>query len=76
MPAPGGRNARTSAVLPPLLYVLGVAWVLLYPVLNVSTGELKCRGTFFSENALIARSSKPLIAADQVRFCARQTILL
>ena len=38
--------------LPPLLYALGLIWVLLFPAVTISTGELKMRGTYFSENAL------------------------
>ena len=38
-----------------LAYLLGIAWVFLFPVACLSTGELKCRGTYMSENALLSR---------------------
>ncbi|KAE9003499.1 hypothetical protein PR003_g17936 [Phytophthora rubi] len=34
-------------------YVLGLIWLLLHPAVTVTTGELKCRGTYMSENALL-----------------------
>ncbi|KDO33112.1 hypothetical protein SPRG_01924 [Saprolegnia parasitica CBS 223.65] len=33
--------------------LLGVTWLLLHPIATVTTGELKCRQTYFSENALL-----------------------
>jgi len=35
-----------------LFFCLGVLWILLFPAVTVSTGELKCRGMFVDENAL------------------------
>ncbi|KAF4046192.1 Gaa1-like GPI transamidase component [Phytophthora infestans] len=34
-------------------YVLGLIWLFLHPAITVTTGELKCRGTYMSENALL-----------------------
>ncbi|KAG1685026.1 hypothetical protein DVH05_009767 [Phytophthora capsici] len=34
-------------------YILGIIWLLLHPAITVTTGELKCRGTYMSENALL-----------------------
>ncbi|KAG6617494.1 uncharacterized protein IUM83_02531 [Phytophthora cinnamomi] len=34
-------------------YALGLLWLLLHPAVTVTTGELKCRGTYMSENALL-----------------------
>ncbi|KAG3195110.1 hypothetical protein PC129_g24864, partial [Phytophthora cactorum] len=34
-------------------YVLGLIWLLLHPAITVTTGELKCRRTYMSENALL-----------------------
>jgi hypothetical protein len=65
--APCGMFTRSvGGLLSVLLFAAGLVWVLLYPVMNVTTGELKCRGTFYDENALIARSSKPFIGASEV----------
>jgi hypothetical protein len=35
---------------------LGAIWVLLHPAVTVTTGELKPRGTYISENALLVDS--------------------
>ncbi|KAL4133898.1 hypothetical protein PRIC2_004214 [Phytophthora ramorum] len=34
-------------------YILGLFLLLLHPAVTVTTGELKCRGTYMSENALL-----------------------
>ncbi|CAI5727208.1 unnamed protein product [Hyaloperonospora brassicae] len=34
-------------------YVLGLFWLLLHPAVTITTGELKCRNTYMSENALL-----------------------
>ncbi|TDH66212.1 hypothetical protein CCR75_005437 [Bremia lactucae] len=34
-------------------YLLGLLWLLLHPAITITTGELKCRGTYMSENALL-----------------------
>ncbi|CEG42811.1 uncharacterized protein PHALS_13056 [Plasmopara halstedii] len=34
-------------------YILGILWLLLHPAITITTGELKCRGTYISENALL-----------------------
>ncbi|CAH0516539.1 unnamed protein product [Peronospora belbahrii] len=34
-------------------YILGLLWLLLHPAITITTGELKCRGTYMSENALL-----------------------
>ena len=41
-----------------LLLLLGIAWLFLFPLVTITTGELKTRGTYFSENGL-----QPLSAA-------------
>ncbi|GBG31609.1 Glycosylphosphatidylinositol anchor attachment 1 protein [Hondaea fermentalgiana] len=35
-----------------VLFLAGLIWVGLFPLVCITTGELKCRGTYFSENAL------------------------
>uniref|UniRef100_A0A7S2RRP3 Glycosylphosphatidylinositol anchor attachment 1 protein n=1 Tax=Mucochytrium quahogii TaxID=96639 RepID=A0A7S2RRP3_9STRA len=44
----GGNSVAFGVVF----YILGVVWVFLFPVVCITTGESKCRGTYFSENAL------------------------
>ena len=41
-----------------VLYGLGVLWMFLFPLVCISTGELKPRGTYMSENALLPGSNK------------------
>ncbi|TMW58301.1 hypothetical protein Poli38472_011889 [Pythium oligandrum] len=54
-----------------ITYVLGILWVLLHPAVTVSTGELKPRGTYFSENALLVDSMEPK-ASNHDAFRVRQ----
>lgn len=49
-----------------ILYVFGIFWIFLFPRISISTGELKCRGTYFSENALLMYSSVPQITPEYV----------
>lgn len=35
-----------------LLYIIGIVWTLLHPVVSIITGEKKCRGSYIDENAL------------------------
>lgn len=34
-------------------FLLGCVWVLLFPLMTLTTGESKPRGTFFDENAML-----------------------
>jgi hypothetical protein len=34
-------------------YMIGLLWLLLHPIVSVTTGELKCRGFFVDEKALL-----------------------
>ena len=36
--------------------LLGVAWILLFPAVTITTGERRTRGSFFDENALMVRN--------------------
>lgn len=46
-------------------FVLGCLWIFLFPLVTVTTGETKPRGTFFDENAmLIHHTTTKLTAAD------------
>ena len=43
-----------------ILSILSLFWICLYPLLTISTGEWKPKGTYFSENALLPRVALPL----------------
>lgn len=46
-------------------FFLGCVWVLLFPLVTLTTGESKPRGTFFDENAmLVHHTSTKLTVAD------------
>lgn len=46
-------------------FALGCLWIFMFPLVTVTTGEAKPRGTFFDENAmLIHHTSTKLTAAD------------
>lgn len=46
-------------------FCLGCVWVLLFPLVTLTTGESKPRGTFFDENAmLVHHTSTKLTVAD------------
>jgi hypothetical protein len=46
----GGSKVQRAAWL---AYGLGIAWFLLLPAVTISTGELKPRGIYYDENALL-----------------------
>eukprot|EP00937_MAST-01D_sp_MAST-1D-sp2_P001393 g1393.t1 len=60
--------AATWLVNPFFLYFLGLVWVLLLPAVSVVTGELKMRGTYFSENALLPGQALTDASAADVRW--------
>lgn len=46
-------------------FFMGCVWILLFPLVTVTTGETKPRGAFFDENALLVHhTSTKLTAAD------------
>lgn len=46
-------------------FVLGFVWILLFPLVTLTTGESKPRGTFFDENAMLVHHTvTKLTAAD------------
>jgi hypothetical protein len=47
-------------------YCLGVVWVGLFPLVTVSTGEAKVRGTFVSENALPRRRTPAAVGSQHL----------
>ena len=44
------------SILPLLLFIVGCVWVLLFPAISVTTGELKPRGMYVDEHALLVHS--------------------
>jgi hypothetical protein len=62
-----------------VLFALGILWVFLYPAVTISTAELKPRGTYFDENALLVRTSVHvivLLVCDAIRKCSHLVDLL
>jgi len=57
------RHAVSASVL---LYTLGLLWVCLFPLVCITTGESKCRGTYFSENALGAGNARSSFASHHI----------
>jgi hypothetical protein len=49
-------TARFFVFLPNVLYALSLVWILLYPAVNVTTGEVKPRGLYVDEHALLVQS--------------------
>lgn len=47
-------------------FILGCVWILLFPLVTVTTGESKPRGTFFDENALLVHHTSTKLTASDV----------
>ncbi|CAM9625355.1 unnamed protein product [Scytosiphon promiscuus] len=47
-------------------FFMGCVWILLFPLVTVTTGETKPRGTFFDENALLVHHTSTKLAAAHV----------
>lgn len=47
-------------------FLMGCAWILLFPLVTVTTGETKPRGTFFDENALLVHHTSTKLTATDV----------
>lgn len=63
--AKGRATAAVVTALSCVLFALGVAWIFLFPLVTITTGEAKPRGTFFDENAmLVHHTSIDLRPAD------------
>lgn len=56
-------------------FFLGCVWILLFPLVTVTTGESKPRGTFFDENALLVHHTTTKLTAADVDW-AKPTRLL
>lgn len=51
-----------------LAFALGCAWILLFPLVTVTTGEAKPRGTFFDENAMLVHHTTVKLTAGDVEW--------
>jgi len=53
------RSVRSVflAWLPTVLFILGLIWVLLFPAVSISSGELKPRGIYVDEHSLLVQSN-------------------
>ncbi|KAF0701431.1 hypothetical protein As57867_008043, partial [Aphanomyces stellatus] len=60
-----GRVQPGALVVSWIGIVLGIAWILMHPVVTVTTGEPKSRGTYFSENALLVDTTTAAIGDAQ-----------
>lgn len=49
------NNAVNSlaGIISCISFALGIVWIFLFPLVTVTTGEAKPRGTFFDENAML-----------------------
>lgn len=56
------RIARLSCAA----FCLGCVWILLFPLVTVTTGEAKPRGTFYDENAMLVHHTTVKLAARDV----------
>ncbi len=68
---PAGKDAdgkawdRRISIASCVSFFLGCLWILLFPLVTLTTGESKPRGTFFDENAmLVHHTSTKLTPAD------------
>lgn len=51
-----------------LAFALGCVWILLFPLVTLTTGEPKPRGTFFDENAMLIHHTTVKLAAGDVEW--------
>lgn len=49
-------------------FILGCVWILLFPLVTVTTGEAKPRGTFFDENAMLVHHTTVKLTAGDVKW--------
>lgn len=56
---------RRVRIVSGVSFFLGCVWIFLFPLVTLTTGESKPRGTFFDENAmLVHHTATRLTAAD------------
>lgn len=61
------RRARPPCHRSLLFYAVAVAWHFLFPLVNVSGGEAKPRGTFIAEHGIMQGTVDAGFGADDVR---------
>lgn len=59
---------RVAGRLSCLAFALGCVWILLFPLVTVTTGEAKPRGTFFDENAMLVHHTTVKLTAGDVEW--------
>lgn len=57
---------RLIQVVSCLAFALGCVWILLFPMVTVTTGEAKPRGTFFDENAMLVHHTTLKLKASDI----------
>lgn len=57
-----------------LAFALGCLWILLFPLVTITTGEAKPRGTFFDENAMLVHHTTVKLTTDDVRWAQPQEL--
>lgn len=62
------KTKRLAQMLPWGMFALGCAWILLFPLVTVTTGEAKPRGTFFDENAMLVHHTVVELQAQDVHW--------
>lgn len=50
-----------------LLFACSVVWIFLFPLICISSQELKCRGTYMSENALMPGEANKIVHESDVK---------
>jgi hypothetical protein len=46
----------TATLIVTVLLLLNIVWILLFPLLSITTGELKPRGLYVDENSILVHS--------------------
>ena len=49
-----------------LAFATGCLWILLFPLVTITTGEAKPRGTFFDENAMLVHHTMVKLTPEDV----------
>lgn len=55
-------------------FALGIVWILLFPLVTVTTGEAKPRGTYFDENAMLVHHTYVDLQPDNVAWALPGTL--
>lgn len=70
--APGCKSTtkKYASVISFISFALGIAWILLFPLVTISTGESKPRGTFFDENSLLVHHTSVDVPSQDVAWAS------